>query len=544
MANRTMLATAPSKSQPIATRFLDVWNFPAFEYLPIRALVTVIILGLCLVRAYVGMWGSRIYTQDAFSILDGAWRVINGQRPHVDFYTGLGPVTYLMTAGGVWIAHGNAVGLAYGQAIFGCVAGLWTYLLSERRMRDIAGIFVCVIVVLLAIVPTTVGDSAQGITPATTYNRCGYALVALLMIESIAARKPGGASGEFWGGASTGLVLGTLLFLKISFFMGAGFLLVVLVPLRRQTRGRWLGIGAAFALTVLAFAWYLRFDLAAVFNDLRTVAHTKHVMLGWYLLRDVIVNAAPFLIFVYLISQNMPSQWDRKMLRLAGLGVCLAGFFLLLTSWQFYTLPLDSVMVVLLLDRAIPDAASGTPRVALPISALLLGSLFAVNFVGSHALALEFAVSQKLQPQAYTGFTAPVLAGFNSTVERDYVKYVNEGCDLLNRYRKPGESVISLNFSNPFSFALGMKPSLGGTTWLQYGTNFDDTHGPSAERVFGNSTLVMLPKVFSDLTLPETVPRIYGPFLKRHYVLAAESASWRLYRRNGDEVPATLEEAR
>jgi hypothetical protein len=536
-----MLATAPSKPQPIATRFLALWNFPAFNYLSVRAVVALIILGVCLVRAYVGLWGSRIYTQDAFSILDGAWRVINGQRPHVDFYTGLGPVTYLMTAAGVWIARGNAAGLAYGQAIFGCVAGLWTYLLCERRMRDIAAIFVCVIVVLLAIVPTTVGDSAQGITPATTYNRCGYALVALLMIESIAARKPGGTSAEFWGGASTGLALGTLLFLKISFFMGAGFLLVVFIPLRKQTLERWFGIGAALALTILALAWYLRFDLAAVFNDLRTVAHTKHVMLGWYLLRDVIINAAPFLIFVYLISQDIPSQWDRKMLRIAGLGVCLAGFFLLLTSWQFYTLPLDSVMVVLLLDRAIPDAARGTPPVALRISALLLGGLFALNFVGSHALALEFALSQKLQPAAYTSFTAPVLSGFNSPVERDYVKYVNDGCDLLNRYRKPGESVISLNFSNPFSFALGMKPPLGGTTWLQYGTNFDDTHGPAAERVFGNARLVMLPKVFSDLTLPETVPRIYGPFLKRHYRLAAESASWWLYRRNDNEVPALQE---
>jgi hypothetical protein len=318
--------------------------------------------------------------------------------------------------------------------------------------------------------------------------------------------------------------------------------LVVFIPLRKQTRERRIGIGAALALTILAFAWYLRFDLAAVFNDLRTVAHTKHVMLGWYLLRDVIINAAPFLIFVYLISQNIASQWDRNMLRLAGLGVCLAGFFLLLTSWQFYTLPLDSVMVVLLLDRAIPDAARGTPPVALRISALLLGGLFALNFVGSHALALEFALSQKLQPAAAdASFTAPVLSGFNSPVERDYVKYVNDGYDLLNRYRKPGESVISLNFSNPFSFALGMKPPLGGTTWLQYGTNFDDTHGPSAERVFGNARLVMLPKVFSDLTLPETVPRIYGPFLKRHYRLAAESGSWWLYRRNGNEVPALQE---
>jgi hypothetical protein len=236
------------------------------------------------------MWGSRIYTQDAFSILDGAWRVINGQRPHVDFYSGLGPVTYLMTAAGVMLASGNAVGLAYGQAIFGCLAGLWGYLLCQRRLRDWATILLCVMVVLMTIVPTTVGDSSTGITPATTYNRCGYGLVALLMIEAAAACRSNRRSDEFCGGASSGLVLGTLLFLKISYFMGAGFLLVGLAPLRPQSRDRWYGIGVGFALTFLAFACYLRFDLAAVYHDLRTVAQTKHVMLGFAFFMRCIVD--------------------------------------------------------------------------------------------------------------------------------------------------------------------------------------------------------------------------------------------------------------
>lgn len=220
------------------------------------------------------------------------------------------------------------------------------------------------------------------------------------------------------------------------------------------------------------------------------------------------------------------------MMRISGLGVCLSGFFLLLTSWQFYTLPLDSIMVVLLLERAVPAAASRLAAPSLRFSALLVGGLFALNFIASHTLALEFALSQKLRPGSYSSFASTPLLGFNSPVERHYVEYVNDGCDLLERYRKPVDSVISLNFSNPFSFALGMKPSSGGTTWLQYGTNFDDRHGPAPSRVFGNATLVMLPKVFSDLTLPETVLRVYGPFLHEHYALIAESAEWWLYRRN------------
>jgi hypothetical protein len=520
-----------TSSNALVARFITPWNFPALDHLSIRALVAILILGICFIRAYVGLWGSRIYTQDAFSMLDGAWRVLNGQRPHLDFYTGLGPVTYLMTAAGVVIAAGNAVGLAYGQALFGCVAGLWAYLLCERRMRNVATILVCVIVVLMAIVPTTIGSSPQGITPATTYNRCGYALVALLMIEAMAARRPTRERDEFSGGLSTGFILGTLLFLKISFFMGAGLLIVALAPLRKQTRERWYGIGAALGVTVLAFAWYLRFDLAAMYNDLRTVAHTKHVMLGGYLARDLVINAFPLLLFAYLISRTETSRWDRNAIRIAALGVCLAGFFLLLTSWQFYSLPLNSVMAILLLDRAVPASARVTPAPGLRFSLLLLGSFFAVIYIGSEVTGLNYALSEKLHATTpHTGFTAPTLAGFNSTVEHDYVEYVNEGCNLLNLHRRPDDTVLSLNFTNPFSFGLGMKPPAGGTTWLQYGNDFDD-HGPPAERIFGDASLVMLPKIFSDGTLPDTLPRIYGPFLKQHYALAAESPNWWLYRR-------------
>jgi hypothetical protein len=510
--------------------FIRPWNFPALGYLPVRALVATLILGLCFIRAYVGLWGMRVYTHDAFSLLDGAWRILNGQRPHIDFYTGLGPVTYLITAAGVLIAAGNAAGLAYGQALFGCLAGLWAYRLGERRLRGPATIVMCTIVVLTAIVPTTIGDASTWITPGMTYNRFGYALVALLMIEASAACRSERKRDEFWGGVSTGLVLGMLLFLKVSFFLGASFLLLALVPLKKQTRERWYGMAAALGVIALAFTWYLRFDLAAVYNDLRIVAHAKHVTLGEYLLKAILVSAIPFLFFAQLVAQSGESRGERNAIRIAGLAVCFAGIFFLVTSWQFFGLPLNCVMAILLLDRVVPKSASSLPLRAPRFLVLLFGIFFAFTYIASEATGLNYAWSQKLHQTPYTAFTTPALAGFNSSIERDYVEYVNEGCDLLNQYRHTQDTVASLDFTNPFSFGLGMKPPSGGTTWLQYGTNFDEA-GPPPERVFGDASLVMLPKLFSDKTLSETVPRLYGPFLKQHYALAAESLNWSLYRR-------------
>src|SRR5271170_4109624 len=41
------------------------------------------------------------FPSDIAGTLDGGWRVINGQIPHVDFYTPLGVVTHLIVALGM-----------------------------------------------------------------------------------------------------------------------------------------------------------------------------------------------------------------------------------------------------------------------------------------------------------------------------------------------------------------------------------------------------------------------------------------------------------
>ncbi len=73
-------------------------------------------------------------------MLDGAWRLQNGQTPHLDFYTPLGPVMYLLSELGLRLSHGGAEGLGYSQAITGGLLGIWTYWLTRRRLRPFPAI--------------------------------------------------------------------------------------------------------------------------------------------------------------------------------------------------------------------------------------------------------------------------------------------------------------------------------------------------------------------------------------------------------------------
>src|ERR1039457_3388462 len=89
------------------------------------------ILGICLCTGIVPM---RSYVHDMVFFADNAWRVLWGQRPHVDYSSGLGPVTYLLSGLGVKLAGRNVNGLGYGNAFAGMAIGIWAYVLLVRRV--------------------------------------------------------------------------------------------------------------------------------------------------------------------------------------------------------------------------------------------------------------------------------------------------------------------------------------------------------------------------------------------------------------------------
>jgi len=131
-------------------------------------------------------------------------------------------------------------------------------------------------------------------------------------------------------------------------------------------------------------------------------------------------------------------------------------------------------------------------------------------------------------------FNEPGLAGF-STFDVGYAHFVNNGLALARQYRRPDDTIMSLDYSNPFSYAFRIPPAWGGTPMgLQYRTNFDDRNHVEPERLFGHASLVMIPQpqAFSDYTLAGSIPRIYGPWLEQHFHLIGETVFWRLYRNN------------
>jgi hypothetical protein len=69
-------------------------------------------------------------------------------------------------------------GAGYSQALCVGLLGLWTYRLSCHRLGPLPAILLCIMLVLLATNPSSVGEPPLR-TSCMASNRYGYALVAL-----------------------------------------------------------------------------------------------------------------------------------------------------------------------------------------------------------------------------------------------------------------------------------------------------------------------------------------------------------------------------
>ena len=83
-------------------------------------LLTLVCLSLiCLALLALGVPRQHFFGHDIFVPLDGAWSILNGQRPVTDFYAQLGPLFHLLNAAGLALAGGDSRGLGYASAFAG-----------------------------------------------------------------------------------------------------------------------------------------------------------------------------------------------------------------------------------------------------------------------------------------------------------------------------------------------------------------------------------------------------------------------------------------
>jgi hypothetical protein len=328
------------------------------------------------------------------------------------------------------------------------------------------------------------------------------------------------------------------LFLKITYFVVAVFLVLALISCRKQTRQRWLGIGGGFVALSLACSAYFSFRLIPMLSDFVTVGGAKHIHFSSYMLDEILEHAATALAFSVSASLLLVLEHQkRKAISVILLGslVSFSGIALILSNAEETGFPLTVFLAILVLNEliALTPTQSVTPDF-FRFSVMLLGAVFIAASLFSGVLGTSVAIVKRIQvPHKFRPFDSAILDGFvPAGGDLQYTDFVNDGLALVRKFRQPDDTIMTLDFTNPFSYSLAMRPASGGTTVLQYETTFNDRFGPSASALFGSAKLVAIPKVFTEPTLEMTISRLYGAYLHSHFKLVGQSKEWRLYRQN------------
>lgn len=518
-------------------------------------LFSIVLLLACLVR--VGGRGLPIlsYGHDLMCTLDGAWRVLNGQHPYIDFYPGFGPLMHLLSAAGLWFSHYAAQGLAYTTGMVGFVIGLWTYVIARRGMSPPGALLAGWFCALLVLAPFNLGEAFWHLTEAEVYNRYGYALTAIVLIECFgpAARRPG----KKFAGVSGGVACGLLFFLKPTYFLVSAAIIFWACVMRFHARSRLFAASLGFSMVAACFLLYFRGDPGAILRDMLLQIQARGAgPESAALLPSTLGGLFPSMMLTGLAwlvglgtADESPGDWRRwirapyRQLACAGI-VAVGGILLLSTNFQKTGFPLTAVFGIVLGDSILVHAQIATSpanrdRTLFRLAVLLLVALAAAPMAVSNAagLAYGFVKSYRRDPPDTVLFRTEVLKKLRMQGPSspwngpEYATTVNDGLDLLGRCSRPDESVFTFDFSNPFSYGLQRRPAPGGSLWLYYGDNFDDVHKPSPERLLGHADLVMVPKQPWDPERFRGTWRNYGGFLTRHFALAAESSRWYMYRR-------------
>ena len=540
----------------LAARIVEFWTRDYLAHFWVVATLAALLIAFLTYLFLLGPVPSTVFGNDVFLLLDGGWRILNGLVPNRDFYLSLGPLIYMWTAAGLWLAHNSAYGLTIGLLLFAALITVFAFWTSRTRMTAAGSSLLSIFILLLCTGPMPLGaNSSLDLTYAMIYNRFGYGLLSIIFVtQLIGSHAPKGKPQEDWfAGIVAGASLALLFFLKISYFaVGGGLVLLTVLADPRNTR-RFVALACGLVPTTLAMLAFLRFDVPALVNDILDTVHARSAAISGFGIAELFGLNTTSLVAVALavcfLGVSDASVRQRVMLFAATIYTILSDLFLAHTNGsQGPTYPLYIVLILILLAE-LGKTARAKQHVSAAFAATLVViglSLTAPTFLvelRSLALLTKYKTSAQWKAGAYRvkGDQLQDLAFYDNQKDEPvreenghfYTGYLNDGIDLLKKHSAPGDMVASLSYHNPFSYALLLKPPHAGSTWFLVDNNISAGHMLSAARMFGDATVVMVPKhmLTTHVTTDELLIRQYTPYLLSKFSFVAESEWWRLYRR-------------
>lgn len=513
-----------------------------------------LLLGLGLIFAWWAQPLQEAVPWSNFVLIDGAWRIQQGQVAHVDFHSPIGfGYLHLLAAVGNQCGLGPALPLRVAGLLLPLLLGVALLALWRRAPLVLSG----AALVLVTVLTLSIAPFGQHEAPVNTftghYNRLGWAVLAVLALLAQAwllRRDSESRLRPLVEAALGGLLLALAWAIKFTYAaVGSGLLGAALLALVLTGAPRWplLRQGAVLATAAVVTALLLHLGtgtpIGAYLSDIAGVADSAAVplprLLAGQLLRSDAVAAVPLLALAAYAAALLSRQ-ARSWPRMLFLAVLALGFLAISASNGVERIS-PGFALLALVAVAFVGAEPTAPR-WLMMAALVLLTAQLVRF--SHPLLRCVMEGPATVASSPVPLDIPMQAGLDRGndggdrglahdpavgVRRAYREHILDGHALLAAQGGSQLRILNFDICNPWPSLLGAPPPRHDLILWTFGRNVAETTAPA--NLLDGCDAVMVPKQPVRTGALEWKQRIYGAGLQRDFAVQAESTHWRLYRR-------------
>ena len=478
---------------------------------------------------------SANFTHDLFVYLGGIHRVDREQLPSRDFFSPLGPLGYYLPYLGYRLV-GQFGGAMEAASILVLLVALPAAAIAlANRVPLLASGLILVAVFGLIAVPLNPGDGGGLVSHAMFYNRWCWAMLAILFLFAIPPVSRPRAADWLEPGAVTFLLL-FLFFTKASYFV-VGFVFVAIfgIALKRFLRAGLIGIVVLLTVALgvqLTTGWakhYLADILAAIEITGPVQANLFEQKIAFNLFEYALVVLA----YACMVPRKQLRATD-ALLALYVLGSSIP--ILSQNAPQQYVFSLIALFAHLL---ALCRRSGREHEAAFRISRRMVTAallVFLLPHLARQCIATAFFLGGALGSPTFADIRAiglPRMEGvlISESREGEYTRTLQSGVALLREQGVRDETVMTLDFANPFPVLLDLPPALGDPWCMHVGRHISLETALPGERLFADAAYIMIPTYWRERETRDFLLEVYGEYLAEAYGAVAESGDWRLLRR-------------
>jgi len=487
-----------------------------------------------------------IFAADVANYLDGCHRVSLGQVLGADFSSPIGPAALLPCAVMMRINGADIHALVGGSVLVWLGFGLLSWLAVGSRLPSWLAAGFALFVAATAAAPYTLDfGSWRTLSYGLLYNRLAWSALCVAAAVALLPRRD--LQPARMVAVGLGACAAWLWLLKPNF-------LLVLVPLlvcdwrRLPGEAAWfarVGIGAAGTLLVV---WVLVpfAPLAYAADHIGMARNAPADLLGYTFSRSIVENmwivAALIAIWGATLLTFLPSASRSR----AGWTVCaiiVTTFAANLTNCSFAEFPLWGALGWI--AAGVPSAGGMLARCC-RVAGLAIGLGFTwqplaglgYNFLWKAVRSPGVPPSVAVAGPAWLGLPMRPVPGqashTNGPLENpaNYALWINDGLALVARHSLPPGPVLSLDWNNPFPFALGREPARGDNIAWHVGRTVGPKSHPDPRVIAAEAIAIMEPKRSLQPDSLAFKRTIFAEILASSYHLAGESDQWRLWLRH------------